>query len=183
MATAALLNQALTDLLLRRYWLISKHSESKSCRKCEMLRDTAWPQEKGISLGPVSVTSHMRLEVTCALRSSIALLGYPKFLMEEGGEWRKAFPTELGSRCPGRSRRHPHCQVLGKPEQPPEEHGHIGGSGFARLKVQPLKDANHLGCLFKRDLFIKPEPTDELPSQIPHKITHMLAELWEQLDI
>lgn len=55
-----------------------------------------WPQVlllKGISLGPVSVTSHLRLEVTHAPRSSMALLSYPKFLTEGGGQWRKASPT------------------------------------------------------------------------------------------
>lgn len=42
--------------------------------------------------------------------------------------------------------------------------------------------ANHLGYLSKCDIFVKPELMDKLPSQISHKITHMLAKLWEQLD-
>lgn len=42
--------------------------------------------------------------------------------------------------------------------------------------------ANHLGYLSMCHIFVKPEPMDKLPSQISHKIIHMLAKLWEQLD-
>lgn len=42
--------------------------------------------------------------------------------------------------------------------------------------------ANHLDYLSKCDIFVKPKPMEKLPSQISHKITDMLAKLWEQLD-
>lgn len=122
----------LTDLLLRRYCLISKRSEGKSCRKREMLRDMVRDKQTQ-HVTRLSLAAHLFL---LPLSAAVAMLWAQPGFMPLG-------PT-ADCCCP---KHQPHCQTAGMATSPPTER-HQPGTNVCHLPPETGGDPcpNALHC-------------------------------------